>query len=170
MLQTIVTAILPWLLPTLGTVLSGYAVTGIHLAVAWFKSKVAKDKFNNLLDVVDQLASIAVTSVSQTIVETAKKDGSWSNPALRAQALSEALTQLKAAAAGLLPALAKAGVTDINAFLTALIEAKVKTVKALDSAVSFQPSEQPKPAIYVEGATSVIVPNTGTPGGDNQPG
>jgi hypothetical protein len=115
--------------PALITVCVPYAIAGIHAGVSYLRSKAAGEKqvaFGNALGLIDDAASKAVALVAQTYVDQLKARGPEAfGRVQQMEAMRQAVAAAKIFAAGQLPALAAAGVTDVNQYLAQLVEAKI---------------------------------------------
>ena len=110
-------------LPTI-TVAAGYFVTWLKAKKEELKAKVKDETAKKYIDMLDNTISECVLATSQTYVDTLKKEGKFD-----AEAQKHAFTLTFDAVMGILTEDAKVvlseAVTDLGAYITTKIEAKV---------------------------------------------
>ena len=128
-MSIILAAIAANMAPVIGSAVAALVGLGIHLVLKRVAAKIDDQTLTSVLDKMGVFAGQAVNSIEQTMVDKMIKEGTWGSAGSYKQALDAGVAAMKTLAAAQLPQLAASGVTDINAFLTHMIESKIKDIQ-----------------------------------------
>lgn len=126
-MEAIISMLLPYVLPAVGTALAGLITKGAMLLLAKLAAKTEDQHKKELLSAVADLSEKAILKVEQTFVDEMKKQGKW-NADAGVEASKLALVELKALVVPLLPGFAKLGIDIGEDYLKTLLEAALKKV------------------------------------------
>jgi hypothetical protein len=130
-MSAILAAIMANLVPVVATGIAGFVGLGIHWLTKKIATKIGAEQFASELD---SAATQAVLAIEQSIVDPLVKSGDWGKADSYAKALSAGLDTFKALMPGAADKLSKAGIADANAYMSTLLEAKIKQIQLTQAA------------------------------------